>query len=209
MLQRIKSAWRRYLDSLPTPQEDLPDPEAAADGGVDDFPPHDAATLDAFRQLAEAITAHLPADTRARARQRLRAKLKPEAAPAEALAQWFQQVSDPAGPKLGTICLDWKATEEIQWQATGLLASHGLALAWDCGEREEAGEAEAAKVAPALAQGDLPVDAPLDRFARALAGQGYALVRFGADDAVYAFAVRSQAADRVRGLMAALGITPR
>lgn len=206
MLQRIKSAWRRYLDSLPKPQEDLPDPEAAADGGVDGFPPHDAATLDAFRELDEAITAHLPADSPTRARQRLRAKLKHGEAPAEALAQWFQQVSDPAGPKLGTICLDWKATEEIQWQATGLLASHGLVLAWDCGEREEAGQAE---VAPALAQGELPVDAPLDRFARALAGQGYALIRFGADDAVYAFAVRSQAADRVRGLMVALGITPR
>lgn len=204
MLSWIRGAWARYWASIPVSDE----PDLVPDGKIirEDFRPEpiDPGWVAAFQELSSLLIAHLPDDARAREVGRLRALLKPGVTPAEALARWINKVASPSSRVGGFVSLDWKAREEVFWQARKLLAAHGLPDAWTdpvAGIDDEWQDGHA--------RGEVPVDAPLRRFTHHLQGHGYTLSCFDVDDLVCAFAVEHARQPQVRTLCRALDIPLR
>ena len=203
MLHRIKAAWQRYVASIPKSDDDVLTP----DGKIirEDFRPgaHNEATVDAFRNLAAILTGHLGSGDREKARKRLIAKLKPGIDPEEALERWINQSAELKGVNWGTVQLDWKATDEVQWQATRLLESHSIPITWEYEYKDDP------RAASASTRGEVPVDSPLNSLAEALAKAHYTLFRFSPSDSTCAFAVKNADAEAVTELLNVLRIRHR
>ncbi|MCF8203429.1 MAG: hypothetical protein K9J82_00015 [Methylotenera sp.] len=199
MFNKIRRMWQDYLRSIPQPDE----PEPVSDREiVDDHfkaPPVPREQREAFEALSALLLAHLPDALSLPKGKQLRARLKPGVEPAEALGGW---INDNNGPKsrVGVMALDWKAREEVQWQAASLARAHGVALDWayDVSRDTEWEDWQA--------RHEAPVDTPLRHLAKALLPHGLALCRFSVDDAVYAFAVRVEQRPQVQQYSAVLGI---
>ena len=200
MLHRIKAFWKGYLASIPKPDEEKLEP----DGRIirEDFPSeaHSQGTVDAYRRLAAILTEHLHSDDRDKAERRLLAKLKPGVDPEEALARWINQSFELKGVNWGAMQLDWKATEEVHWQATRLLKSHSIPITWEYNYKEDS------RAARASTRGEIPTDSPLDSFAQALGKASYTLFRFSPYDGVFAFAVKNAESEVVSELLEILRI---
>lgn len=199
MFAAIRRAWRAYLDSIPKPEE----PEPLSDKQIvrEHFrpapvPPGLRSTFDA---LADVVVAHLPAELAYPKAKQLKAKLKPGEHPAAALAMWIHANCGPKS-RIGVMELDWKAREEIHWQAERLATAHGVPLTWRY-EHELDVEWQGWQE-----RSEVPADTPLKGLARALLPHGLALCRFSVDDSVYAFAVSRARLASVLAFCSALDI---
>lgn len=200
MFNALRRAWKNYWASIPAPADEEPVP----DGKIirEDFrhEPVDPGVRAAFEALATAITAHLPAELGAKAQRQLLAKLKPGTEPIDALSQWISKVSGPSSSVHGFVAVDWKAREEIQWQAERLLKAHQLPPTWAYdvnGDQSWQSWGE---------RGEAPVDTPLKLLGVFLATHDHALVRLHNDDLVCAFAIPAQALPEVQRLAQAAQI---
>jgi len=182
MLTSIRRAWRAYLASIPKPDE----PERISHEQIvrEYFRPPPVSPKDrpAFDALADLIVAHLPEGQASSKAQRLKAKLKPGVDPVDALSDWIQSNCDPKS-RVGVVALDWKAREEVHWQAAILAKAHGVSLAWDYDCNTDTDWKNWQE------RNEFPVDTPLKILSRALMLHEVVLYRFSVDDAVYAFAV--------------------
>jgi hypothetical protein len=198
MLSAIRRAWRSYLDSLPRSEEPAPVSDAAIRREMS--PPHPAEVRQAFAALAGIATGHLPQEAAVKAAAALSARLKPGTTPSEAMARWIGANNGPKSRNLGVMCVDWKAREEIQWQAERIAKAHRIELDWHYdfrADRSWEGWEE---------RGETPVSAPLRALADALRRQGLALIVLANDDTVCAFAVRVEHEVEVLALADRLGL---
>lgn len=154
-----------------------------------------------FIELINIITEHLPDKRRASAIKHLRQKLRSEHDVEDILAAWFMQVTIPGQVALGTISLDWKAREEVEWQAQSLLKSHQIEAAWNYDFKSDF------EWQNTLSDDRFPVDYPLDLFNQFLDQHGYRLIRFSPYDNVCAFAVPQSKYKHVSELMCKLSLT--
>ena len=201
MFSGIKRAWQRYLDSLPRREEE---PPPVSDAAIlremnPALPPEQQA---AFAQLVALLTAHLPPEVADKHRSSLQARLRRGGTAVQALGKWVAANHGPKARNLGLLCVDWKAREEIAWQADRIAKCHGLALAWACDwQADTTWEAECQR------RGDQPVSAPLRSLAQALRAQGRVLLVFDDDDNVCACTVALADEAAARGWCAQLTIT--
>lgn len=202
MFDKLRRMWQDYLRSIPQPD----DPESLSDRDIinTDFrpPPVPAEQRAAFDALSALLVAHLPEALAATKGKQLRSRLKPGVEPVEALCGW---VSANNGPKsqVGVVALDWKAREEVQWQAARLARAHGVPLDWAYDvARDTAWQGWQARH-------ESPVDTPLRSLAQALLPHGLALCCFSVDDTVCAFAVTLAQLPDIQRHSAVLGIELR
>ncbi|KQW00444.1 hypothetical protein [Rhizobacter sp. Root1221] len=189
MFAALRRAWQRYVASLPAPPEE----EHVSDtDAMNEFrpPPVDRNVVAAFTALATCVLSHMPEGEREAQTRKLRSRLNRKTSPAEALGAWIQANSGPKS-KVGVIAVDWKAREEVLWQARRLCAAHGVSTGWayDHGTDEEWKSWQERK--------EVPVDSPLRGFAIALQPTRIVLLRFSVDDTVCAFAVGRDRGDEV------------
>jgi hypothetical protein len=200
MLSALRRAWKKYLESIPAADE----PELVPDGKIirEDFrpPPVDPEVKAAFGKLAKVLTSHLLQEAAIREERRFAAMLKPGVEPVEAIARWITKVSTPESGVGGFIALDWKAREEVQWQAEKLLKAHHLSLTWTYSVEEDE-EWKTWKE-----RGEAPVKAPLRLFSNLLRTHGYTLFSFDCDDLVCAFAVPVSLQQQVASLCSSADI---
>jgi hypothetical protein len=198
MFTALRQAWRRYLDSLP--QDDEPPPVSDAAILREMHPPHPAEVQQAFTDLAALVTAHLPLDVADKAAANLVRRLKPGITPLAALVAWARAHHGPKQRNLGLLVVDWKAREEIAWQAERIAKAHGVAPGWSHDWRTdttwEGWEA----------RGELPVSTPLRDLAAHLRQHGLALRVVAEDDTVAALAVANHRSDDLQRLCALLSI---
>ncbi len=199
MFNKIRRMWQDYLRSIPQPD----DPEPVSDREIFDdhfkAPPVPAEHVAAFEALSALLVAHLPEALSASKGKQLRARLKPGVEPAEALGGWISANNGPKS-RVGVVALDWKAREEVQWQAALLARAHGVTLDWAYDVDQDT-EWEGWQT-----RQEAPVDTPLRHLAQALLPQGIALCRFSVDDTVFAFAVKVAQRPEVQRHSAVLGI---
>ena len=199
MFAAIRRAWRAYLASIPKSEE----PERLSDKQIvrEHFRPPPVSQLfrSTFDAFAEIVVSHLPTELANTKAQQLKAKLKPGEDPAGALGMWIHANCSPRS-RIGVISLDWKAREEVQWQAKLLARAHGVPLTWSY-EHELDTEWKGWQE-----RNEVPVDTPLKELARALLHHELALCRFYADDTVYAFAVSRARLASVLEFCSILGI---
>jgi hypothetical protein len=199
MFAAIRRAWQGYLASIPKPDE----PERISDKQLvrEHFrpPPVPAEVRAAFDALGEIVVSHLPEQAAAMQARRLRAKFRPGDDAANALSAWIHWNCGTQSPA-GVIALDWKAREEVGWQAQILAKAHGISLNWDY-------DVDADVVWKGFQErNEFPVDTPLRSLSQALIPHGIVLYRFGVDDAMYAFAVSRDKQSAVSAQCAFLGI---
>jgi hypothetical protein len=198
MFTALRQAWRRYLDSLPRDDEPTPLSDAAILRAM--HPPHPADVQQAFAELAALVTAHLPPEVAAKAAANLGRRLKLGVTPQTALVAWVRAHHGPKQRNLGLLLVDWKAREEIAWQAERIAKAHGVvadwAHDWRTDIRWEGWEA----------RGELPVSAPLRSLPEHLQHQGLDLLVVVDDDTVAALAVAHRGVGQLRRLCTALAI---
>jgi len=198
MFAALRRAWQRYVASIPV----TPEPEQVSDKEILSElrpAPVDRKIVTAFGALATLVLAHLPDADRAAQARRLRSRLKPDTSAAEALGAWIAASSGPKS-RIGVIALDWKAREEVSWQAKRLCAAHDVSIEWEydaATDQEWKGWQERAEA---------PVESPLRSFAAALKATRVVLFRFPVDDSVYAFAVAQELEEEALELCRELGI---
>lgn len=183
MFKPLKRAWQRYLEALPRREEE---PAPVSDAAIlrEMNPPLPPEQQAAFVELVALLTAHLPADVADKHRRSLRARLRRGGTPGQALCRWIAAHHGPKARNLGLLCVDWKAREELAWQAERIARCHGLAPAWAYDWRADSTwEAEFQR------RGDQPVSAPLRGLALTLRAQGRVLLVLEDDDAVCACTV--------------------
>ena len=202
MLAAFRRAWRRYLDSLPNSEDPKPVSNAAILRELNPpQAPHAPAVQEALSALAQAITEHLQTEKAAQSASRLRTKLKAGVMPSEALSCWISANSGHKSANLGVMALDWKAREEIHWQAMRLARAHRIELDWAYDHRtDRSWEGWQEK-------DELPVSAPLRALSSAMRKNGLGLYVFAEDDAVYAFATAAEHKEKVTQLCNFLGIS--
>lgn len=198
MFTALRQAWRRYLDSLPRDEEPPPVSDAAIRREM--HPPHPVAVQQAFADLATLVTAHLPPEVAAKAAANLVRRLKPGVTPQAALVAWIRAHHGPKQRNLGLLLVDWKAREELAWQAERIAKAHGVAADWAYDWRTdttwEGWEA----------RGEQPVSAPLRSLHAHLLTKGLALQVVLDDDAVAALAVAADQAPVLQRLCARLSL---
>ena len=187
MLRILRRAWANYVASIP--KSDFTDsiPESQWDQ-PELRPTVSKAKRKAFSELLAHAFSHLPQDQaasliRSRAGALQRAD-EPEAALREALSA--DESQEPT-ENLGFILCDWKATEEVQWQAELLCDIHRLTGTWQA----PAGTME-------VVLGSLDVW---------LSPRGLRLVHFSVGDSVAAFAVPKAQTAEVVSLGRKLGLS--
>lgn len=201
MFNPLKRAWQRYLDALPR-REDEPPPVSDAAILREMNPPLPPAEQAAFAQLVALITTHLPPDEADKHRSSLQNRLRRGGTAVQALGRWVATHHGPKARNLGLLCVDWKAREEIPWQAERMAKCHGLVLGWAYDWRSDTTwEAECQR------RGDQPVSAPLRSLALALRAQGRVLLVFDHDDSVCACTVALSDEAPARALCLQLGVT--
>ena len=200
MFTALRQAWRRYLDSLP--RDDEPPPLSDAAIRREMHPPHTAEVQQAFADLAALVTAHLPAEVADKASANLVRRLKPGVTPGAALVAWARAHHGPKQRNLGLLVVDWKARDELGWQAERIAKAHGVVADWVHDWRTdttwEGWEA----------RDELPVSAALRSLAAQLQRQGLALRVLVDDDCVAALAVPARSAGQLQQLCAVLTIPP-
>lgn len=198
MFAPLRQAWRRYLDSLP--RDDEPPPLSDAAILRDMHPPHPAAVQQAFADLAALVTTHLPPEVAAKAGANLVRRLRPGVSPLSALVAWVRAHHGPKARNLGLLAVDWKAREELQWQADRIAKAHGVAPGWAHDWQTDT------SLQGWEARNEQPVAAPLRHLATHLAAQGLALLVVAEDDTVAALAVPAASAGRLQQLCTTLAI---
>jgi hypothetical protein len=198
MFASIRRAWKQYLASIPSVEEDSkPLSNAAILRELADLKPH---TKEAFLGLARIITAHLSAEVVGRRTQQLSSRLKPGATPSEALSRWITAHHGPKSDNLGVIAVDWKARDEIQWQAERLAKAHHVGLHWVYDPLSDT------SWEGWQARNEVPVIGPLRSLARELRRHELTLYVFQEDDTVCAFATPTDKERDVFALCQTLGI---
>ena len=196
----MRRAWRRYLDSLP--RDDEPPPLSDAAIRREMHPPHPAEVQRAFADLATLVTAHLPAEVAAQAAANLVRRLKPGVTPQAAMVAWARAHHGPKRRNLGLLVVDWKARDELGWQAERIAKAHGVAADWAHDWRTDtAWEGWEAR-------DELPVSAALRSLAAHLQRQGLSLRVVVDDDTVVALAVAGGRAGQLQQLCTVLAIPP-
>jgi len=171
MFRQLRRLWENYTASIPKSEVVDSVPESQWDR-ADLVPRVSAATRRAFTDLLVLIYSHLPPDEVqvlvTRGTKALARADEVDSALSSALL-----LREEGGPQdnTGFIACDWKATEEVQWQADRLCRAHQIAGTW--------------KAPPRDMQTML---ASLDTW---LKQHGRRLLCFSPGDSVVAFAVRS------------------
>ncbi len=200
MFSSLRLAWKRYLASIPAPDE----PELIPDGRIirEDFrpPPVDPRIKEAFSTLADLLTAHLPDSVASTTRRKLLALLKPGVDPQAAIARWAEKLADPRSTPIGLIAVDWKAREEVQWQASRLLLAHGVPTEWSYSADSDVDWVDWHN------RGLAPVRSPLQKLDAALCHHGHRLLMIEDGDLVVAFAIPVKNEAQVRELCQVAGI---
>lgn len=200
MIEVIRRAWRKYIESIPPPEAE---PPPVSDAAIlrEIHPPAPAAHQQAFAELAREIAAHLPQTQADRAIAQLTRKLRqPTAKPGEVLVGWLASRAGKGQPNFGFIAVDWKAREEITCQAERLARAHGVAGRWTYDAASDT------SWQGWQARGESPVTAPLRDLRAWLAAEGLPLFILEHDDTVGAFAVQTAQALRVSALCDQLGV---
>ena len=198
MLSALRRAWQRYIASIPAPpeQEFVSDTDAMHELRP---LPVDRDVVAAFSVLARHILSHLPEPERSAQTRKLRSRLKRGTTPTDALGAWILANSGPKS-KVGVIAVDWKAREEVLWQAQALCAAHSVSAHWAYDHRTDEEWKHWRE------RSEVPVDSPLRAFAGALNRTRIVLFRFTADDGMCAFAVAQACGEEVRNLCQTLRI---
>jgi hypothetical protein len=199
MFTALRQAWRRYVDSLP--RDTGPPPLSDAEILRAIHPPHGAEVQQAMADLPALVTAHLPDEVAAKAATGLARRLRPGVTPTAALVGWMRAHHGPKSRNLGLLVVDWKAREELVWQADRIARAHGLEPGWTCDWRPDT------SWHGWEARNEPPVGAPLRSLAAHLAGKGLVLLVVQDDDTVAALAVAADQAETLQRLCATLGIT--
>lgn len=190
MLRRLRDAWNKYLSSIPGTEVVDSVPEDQWDR-ADLVPKVSKARRSSFIEVLQIGFSHLP-EVQAKALALERAALFDRADEADlalerALAE-FESPEARARASAAIVC-DWKAGDELEWQAALLARAHGLTEPW-----------------ASPRQG---LEPDLGNLASWLHAQGLLLADFSSGDNVIAFAVRPQQAARLRALLRKLGVDVR
>jgi hypothetical protein len=185
MIATLRRLWHNYLAGLPKSEVVDSIPESQW-GRPDLLPPVSRQKAKAFAELLTLLHAHLDPGLAARltsagSKQLIRAD-EPDSALSAALRPDSDDMQQAAAR--GFIGLDWKATEELAWQADLLCRAHGLADCWAPPRVD--GQAAMAQAKP----GEMPVEPLLRHFGAWLAARGLALSYYADGDLLVAFAVR-------------------
>ena len=129
MLRALRNAWKNYISSLP--QSQIIDSIPPSQWDRDDLVPKPSKVKrKAFTELLTIVYAHLPPQEAARLVEDRSYMLKrgddSDTALGEALIPNEEEISE----NRGFIACDWKATEEVQWQADILCRAHGVSASW-------------------------------------------------------------------------------
>lgn len=185
VLRALRRAWSNYVAGIPKSEVVDSIPESQWDD-ADLLPKVPAKKRRAFVELLRLLHAHLGAGRAAAlvdaGAKRLVRGDEIDVALRDALLP--EDAADGAVTANGFIAGDWRAIDDLGWQAAGLCRAHGVADAW---APPRAGTREA-----------------LAQFGAWLAGRGLALFVVTLGDGVLAFAVaeasRQPVADRLRQL---------
>ncbi len=201
MFAALRRVWRSYLASIP--QSD--DPIRISDKEIlREFPkpqPVEPQVAAAFSLLADLLTSHLNADSGVNKKKALIRRLKPGASPFDALCDWLFAEAGKRKMQVGVIALDWKAREEIEWQAALLAAAHNIQIGWKYdvdADNSWQGFQE---------RGEWPVSAPLRNLSTALSEKtGVVLIQLSRDDVVFAFGVARNLVSQLQNVCSELSI---
>ncbi len=200
MLTALRRAWKKYLESLPQSEEEpLPMSDAANLRQL--HPPLPNDVQHAFGELARELAAHLAPERATKAVEQLERRIgRPGVTPNEALVHWIASHAGPRKANLGIIALDWKARDEIVWQAKRLASAHRVPCRWNYDYRSDT------SWQGWQSRGEFPVSLPLRNLGAQLRSDGLALFVIAHDDTVGAFATRVDCAVHVKELCGKLEI---
>jgi hypothetical protein len=162
--------------------------------------PLDPKVIAEFALLAELLTAHLDETVRLTKRKSLARQLKPGTTPSEALCDWLNANAGKRQRQIGVIGLDWKAREEIEWQAELLAKAHQVPLSW---QYDVEGDTDWKNW---QTRQESPVSSPIRSLSNRLAEEKIALFQVDFDDQVFVFAVGKESAEKVRDICLSLSI---
>lgn len=197
MSSAIRRACRRHLDSLPRSEEPAPVSDAAIRRDMN--PPDPPEGRQAFAALAGIATWHLPPKLAVKAAGGLSARRQGGSTPSAAAARWMGAHDRPQSRNPGVMRVDWRARDEIPWQAERIAKAHQIELdgcADFRAERSREGWEE---------RGETPFSTPLRDLGDALRRQGPALIVPANGDTVCAFALRIEREDEVQALADRMG----
>lgn len=181
MLRALRQAWQRYLGSLPETEvvDSIPESQWAQ---AEHRPRLSPARRRHFGDLVALLVAHRPPAEVAAWVARAQAALADLGEIDDALLQLLQPPDAGADPTdaAGVIVCDWKAVDELPWQAERLCRAHGLPADW----RSPGGRLDEAL-------------ASLDAW---LQPQGLRLLTLAAGDTAVAWAVRAESVPVGRAL---------
>jgi hypothetical protein len=186
MLRRLKDALQNYLASLPKSEvvDSIPPDQWAGVGPGFEVP---KAKRRAFADLLALAYSHLPAEKSEQlVAQGARSLDNPDSAGGDLYAALVPEEDNEAASR-GFIACDWKAADEVGWQADLLCRAHHIPPGW----------------APAAGSG---LSEQFDSFDSWLRNRGRQLLCFSPGDCVVAFAVRQELAPKAVSLAKKLGI---
>lgn len=172
MFRALRNAWRNYVAAIP-PSEIVDSIPPSQWDQVDLLPTVSKAKRKAFADLLSLIYANLPAEVSVKLlADRAKLLIRGDDADTALHAALFPNEDDAAPGNHGFIACDWKATEEIEWQAARLCKAHGVLARWQAPEGT--------------------VTTALQAFEEWLTSYNLQLLCFSVGDSVVAFAVPTE-----------------
>lgn len=178
MLRALRRWWESHVASIPRSEVLDSVPESQWDQ-ADLVPPVSKGKRKAFTQLLTVVFAHLPPqESEALVQRGGKAFTRADEVDTALRTALFPDEIEGEPRNLGFIACDWKAVDEVQWQADRLCQAHRTSGQWSAPE------------------GDL--QSVLESFDSWLQSQGRSLLCFADGDSLLAFAVpTSEAASAV------------
>jgi hypothetical protein len=199
MLSKFKRMWKTYLESIPRQRdhEEITDKQIIRDYFCPE--PVSLETQELFKQLVQLLCFHLAEDVAKKRSGIFLSKLKPGVDAESALVAGFHSGGKTI-VRQGFMTLDWKAREEILWQAQLLSKVHAINDDWsyDCESDINHKDWESRQ--------EFPVMSPLRDFSKWLAKYGLALLTFCVDDSLHACVISQGAVEKTLNLCAELKI---
>ena len=130
MLRALRRLWEGYAASIPKSEVVDSVPESQW-GRADLLPTVSKAKRQAFTSLLALVYSHLtPLEAEALVKRGADAFTRADEADSALREALLPEETDGVSKSLGFIACDWKAAEEVEWQANLLCQAHGISERW-------------------------------------------------------------------------------
>ena len=129
ILRDLRAAWKNHISSLPQSQNIDSIPPSQWDR-IDVVAKPSKAKRKAFTELLVMIYAHLPPQEAVILVEAMSKLLRRDDDSDTALGEALIPREEQRAKNRGFIAGDWKATDEVQWQADALCRAHGVVPSW-------------------------------------------------------------------------------